>query len=269
MKTKHPNFTCPKCGVSEHYARGLCKACYMKMRHHNLVKTSQYPINLLLRIGISEESITEDMQERMEKLIPSKIFNRSDAEYVLYGIFRDCKTGTIVAKELNCTSQNVSIVLNDALEILRNPVCIDYLYGIVANLEDVVLYFTKKIKPKRKAVDCDISVSGVIINDILNSYESRVSEIPNHIEKVRKAIDECKYIEEYSDELPVNVRRAMERVGIKTIPDLMLASKILPHTKLFSKQAYDQIVEWAASIGITIREEFGIGVNIRRGGDTK
>ena len=260
---KYPNFICPRCGNKKHYAKGLCRSCYAKSHRHQLMKTLNYPVNLLLKIGIAETDITDDMEERMDKLMYAKILCRKNAEEILLGIYQDHKTEAFLAEEFGCTRQNISITLLASLEKLRNPVCLDYIYGINPNLEDVVLYFVSGGKKPKQPEPYEPTTSDVVVDETLVEYEEKIAKIQEHITKVKQSLSEHRLIKE-CDELPIRVRRAMERVGIKTIPDLMMASKIIPYSRLFQKKTYDTIVEWAASIGITIGEEFGIKVDIRK-----
>lgn len=266
MKTLHPNFSCPQCGNTKHYAKGLCKACYARKRHRILCKSSDFPVNLILKLGITEEDVTDDMMERMENLLYSGILKGRDSENIIVDIFKNHKTAQLIANEYGCTRQNISAIKLRSLEILSNPVCLDYLYGSIENISDVSQHFKlrKRITepaptPVVKKTEPDYST--VFVDEQLKSYEEKLEKIQGRLNKVRKEFEQRNLIRDCAD-APCKIRRALNKIGIKTIADLMLASKLLPQSKALRKSVYDDVVKWAESIGITIGEELGIDMTI-------
>lgn len=239
LRKKSSDFVCPQCGDTKYYAKGLCRNCYERKRNHRISTKGEYPTNLLVKIGIRESDITPGMKERMDELLNSNILTRKNATEIILGIYKEDKTETILAKKLKCTRQNISAIAIASIDELGNPVYIDFLY------------------------DNNVPISDSIIRKQLSTYEEQVDDIKEKIKQIRSSLNQKKLIRAYKGQLPAKAIRALNRVGIQTISDLILASKVLPHTKMFRSDTYNMIVEWAASIGITIGEEFGVKICIK------
>ena len=266
METKHPNFICPICGSTTHYAKGLCRSCYARELSRKKSGKADYPKNLIMKIGILEEYISQDMKIRMDQLIDSNIFSTTN-KAVLIGMYKEHKTIYLLAEELGCTKQNVSSMHVRALEKFRSTICLDYLYGI-HDLDTVVNYYmhadgAKKRHTSDTGIQNDENIldpptaSEILLKERINEYDNKLKSVEQQLYKIHDLLKENAILKDIKG-FPASAKRSLGNMGIKTMSDLLFASKVLPHSRVMHKRTYAALESWAESVGITLGEELGI-----------